>query len=174
MTMATVIKWRDRAFTFEAPAGLFPGFVERLRGTPVRLETLVHFCPKTSMTRRPVGGWCLNEQLGHLINADVVFNRRLDMYLEAAQPESLIDVIKALKEVADYRDDATTELLTEFRRQREAFVRRLEKLDEAQVLKSIELPDIKMTMRLLDLAWFIGEHDDQHLAETTRLIRSLS
>ncbi len=32
------IKWTDRRFNFDFPAGIYPEMIERVRGTPARLE----------------------------------------------------------------------------------------------------------------------------------------
>jgi len=34
------IKWTDRSFSFDFPAGIYPEMIERVRGTPARLEDL--------------------------------------------------------------------------------------------------------------------------------------
>jgi len=36
--MSTRIKWTDRTFSFDFPAGIYPEMIERIRGTPARLE----------------------------------------------------------------------------------------------------------------------------------------
>lgn len=36
-----MMKWFDRKFTFDLPASMYPNVVERLRGTPARLEDIV-------------------------------------------------------------------------------------------------------------------------------------
>ena len=35
------IKWTDRRFNFDFPAGIYPEMIERIRGTPARLEDLL-------------------------------------------------------------------------------------------------------------------------------------
>jgi len=35
------IKWTDRRFNFDFPAGIYPEMIERIRGTPARLEELL-------------------------------------------------------------------------------------------------------------------------------------
>ena len=35
------IKWTDRRFSFDFPAGIYPEMIERVRGTPARLEDLL-------------------------------------------------------------------------------------------------------------------------------------
>ncbi|MFY9821269.1 MAG: hypothetical protein WAM82_07795 [Thermoanaerobaculia bacterium] len=46
------LRWTDRHFTFDLPEALFPVVVERLRGTPARLEDKVRSLPASRLTRR--------------------------------------------------------------------------------------------------------------------------
>ncbi len=43
--MTERIKWTDRRFDFTFPAGLYPEMIERLRGTPARLEDRIGSLP---------------------------------------------------------------------------------------------------------------------------------
>jgi hypothetical protein len=37
--------WTERTFNFDFPAGVFPGIIERIRGTPARIADLVKGVP---------------------------------------------------------------------------------------------------------------------------------
>ena len=45
-------RWVDRKFDFRLPEALFPVVVERLRGTPARIEDKVRSLPPEILTRR--------------------------------------------------------------------------------------------------------------------------
>jgi len=51
-------------------------------------------------------------------------------------------------------------------------VSQLEAADQADWVRSALHPRLKTPMRLLDLAFFVAEHDDHHLATISELIRS--
>ena len=44
------IKWTDRRFNFDFPAGIYPEMIERIRGTPARLEDLFAGLPSETLT----------------------------------------------------------------------------------------------------------------------------
>ena len=61
------MSWTERTFNFDFPPEVFPGIVERLRGTPARIGELVHDVPQTMLIRRINDRWSVNEHIGHLI-----------------------------------------------------------------------------------------------------------
>jgi hypothetical protein len=50
-----------------------------------------------------------------------------------------------------------------------AFVARLDSYDEAIVSRTALHPRLKTKIRVIDLAFFIAEHDDHHLARISEL-----
>ena len=50
------------------------------------------------------------------------------------------------------------------------FVARLDALTDKQVEVSALHPRLRQPMRTLDLAYFVAEHDDHHLARVTELL----
>jgi uncharacterized damage-inducible protein DinB len=66
------------------------------------------------------------------------------------------------------------DLLASFRSARSEFVQRLDTFDEAFIQRSALHPRLKIQMRVIDLAFFVAEHDDHHLAHITALIRKFA
>ncbi len=64
------------------------------------------------------------------------------------------------------------ELLERFRGERDAIVARLEALSDEEVRRSSLHPRLRVPMRALDLALFVAEHDDHHLARIGERLRS--
>src|SRR3989304_4800026 len=50
-----LIKWVDRKFDFSFPAGVFPAILERLSGTPVRLEKILEGIEKNAFVNKAAG-----------------------------------------------------------------------------------------------------------------------
>ena len=57
---------------------------------------------------------------------------------------------------------------------RTEFVRRLDTFDETFVQRTAIHPRLQMRIRVLDLCFFIAEHDDHHLARVPELERLFS
>lgn len=79
--MAGRIKWTDRRFDFTFPAGLYPEMIERLRGTPARLEDRMGSMPAEVLQRRDVERWSIQENAGHLLDLESLLMERLDQYM---------------------------------------------------------------------------------------------
>jgi uncharacterized damage-inducible protein DinB len=73
---------------------------------------------------------------------------------------------------ADHNANSIERILAEFRTERDEFVRRLDEYDAAFAGRTALHPRLNLPMRVIDLIFFIAEHDDHHLARITDLIRS--
>lgn len=167
--------WVERQFEFNHPIEVFPAVVERLRGTPARLEEIVDPYPPDILTRRPAGeDWSIQEHVGHLYDLDELHEGRLDDYAANQDTLRAADMSNKKTYAADHNAASVRDLLAQFRAARTRFVARLEALDEATVARSALHPRLQKPMRLIDLAVFVAEHDDHHLANITRLARTLA
>lgn len=58
--------------------------IERVRGTPARLEDRVQAIAQRILTRRDGERWSIQENAGHLLDLELLFSQRLDEYLAGA------------------------------------------------------------------------------------------
>src|SRR5215207_11295131 len=119
-------KWVERQFDFNLPAGVFPCVLERLRGTPARLEELVRGVPPELLTERRGGKWSAHEHVGHLYDLDELHEGRLEDYARGLEVLRAADMSNRKTEDAGHNDARLEEILAAFRAARLGFVRRLE------------------------------------------------
>ena len=74
---------------------------------------------------------------------------------------------------ANHNARGLTAILEELTEERRKFVTRFEQFSDEDVLATALHPRLMKPMRMIDLAFFVAEHDDQHLAEITRLAAAL-
>ena len=165
-------KWFEREFDFSLPVGVFPSVVERLRGTPARLEESVRSLPVETLTARRGEAWSIQEHVGHLIDLDELHEGRLEDYAHGLDTLRAADLTNRKTFEANHNDAALEDLLARFRDARLRFVRRLESLSEEEVAASALHPRLGKQMRVIDMALFVAEHDDHHLATMTELARA--
>lgn len=166
--------WFDRQFEFNHPIELFPAVVERVRGTPSRLEELVAPVRPDILTIRPEGeDWSIQEHVGHLYDLDELHEGRVEDYLANLDTLRAADLSNKKTYAADHNSADLRELLARFRATRMGFVGRLEAFDEDAVARTALHPRLQTPMRVIDLAVFVAEHDDHHLAAITRIARML-
>ncbi|HXE90656.1 MAG TPA: DinB family protein [Terriglobales bacterium] len=168
------MRWVERASRFDLPVELFPAVVERLRGTPGRIEEKVAGIAADVLTRRNGDKWSIQEHVGHLLDLDELHAGRLDDYLAGAEVLRPADITNRKTTEANHNRRTMAELTQAFRKERLRFVERLETWDpERRGLTAIH-PRLKQPMRVIDMAWFVAEHDDHHLARMTELARKFS
>ena len=164
--------WIQRTFSFEFPVGKFPDLIERVRGTPVRIEERVTGLSQDRLTRRVVGGWSILENIGHLLDLGYLPSRRIEQILAGEDVLIAADMSNKKTHQAGHNQRDPAELLAAFRAERRQLVAMLEGLSEEDWGKSALHPRIKQPMRIVDIAYFDAEHDDYHLARISELIRA--
>ncbi len=166
-------RWFDRQFTLGLPAEAFPDIIERIRGTPVRLEALVRALPPALVVRRPLDdSWSIQENIGHLLDLEPLWERRLDDLLAGAPRLRPADLQNRRTHDAHHNDRKLEELQSEFRRARSNIVQRLELVSDSELARSSLHPRLEQPMSITDLFFFVAEHDDHHLARITAIART--
>ena len=164
--------WIEREFSFDfLPLWMYPNIWERVRGTPARLEDLVRTVSPDMLTRRDDDKWSIQEHAGHLLDLEPLGMNRLDDFEAGAETLHAADMENRRTHTANHNANTMENILHAFRDERMEFVRRLDEYDEAFVRRAAIHPRLKKQIRVLDLAYFIAEHDDHHLARISELIR---
>ena len=166
-----VLPWFERRFTFDLPVTAAPGLVERLRGTPVRLRERVAGLPAARLVAKRGDQWSIQENVGHLWDLEPLWMTRVEEIAAGKAVLQAADLQNRRTHDANHNAHPVAELLNGFEAARAAMVSRLEAVSDAVWLRSAKHPRLDMQMRLLDLAYFVAEHDDHHLATITELRR---
>jgi len=163
--------WIERRFTFDMPLSMFPNVLERLRGTPARIQERVGRLVPDQLQERVGDAWSIQETIGHLIEVEALWIGRLDDFAEGLEHLRPADMSNQRTDAADYNSSDSATVLAGFREIRDEFVRRLEQLPDEAIAGSALHPRLNQPMRILDLIVFAAEHDDHHLARITELLR---
>jgi uncharacterized damage-inducible protein DinB len=165
------MRWMDRTFEFKTPPEQLPVVLERLRGTPARVEEKIRALSPAVLTRRDGDAWSIQEHLGHLVDLDELHLGRVDDFLAGAETLRAADMQNKRTHEADHNRREAKHLAQDFRRERRRFVERLEGIEPAWLSRTALHPRLGQSMRIVDMAWFVAEHDDHHLARMTELQR---
>lgn len=163
-------KWFERSFDFTPPPSRFPSILERLRGTPARIEERTRSIPSAVLTGRSNDGWSIQENVGHLIDLEPLWLRRLEQLFAGQAELAPADLTNRRTAEAGHNRRALSDLLREFREARGHLVQRFAAADDTILIRSALHPRLRTPMRAIDLALFVAEHDDHHLATITRLL----
>lgn len=168
------IKWFDRKFNFETEQNIFPSIIERLSGTPIRLEEKLKSIPLAILEDRINNSWSIKENVGHLIDLESLWTGRLEDIINNQSELRIADLLNTKTDLANHNDTPIENLLGSFREIREHTVSLLESTDKETVFRSSLHPRLKIPMRTMDIFLFVAEHDDHHLARITEIVKIIN
>ena len=150
---------------------MFPNIIERLRGTPSGLEERLHNLPQSVLTKRWENSWSIQENAGHLSDLEPLWLGRV-RDLQASRTElTAADLTNRVTWERNHNDASLEAILRSFRTARGALVGELDTSEPSLLERSAKHPRLGTPMRLIDLAFFVAEHDDHHLVRITQLKR---
>lgn len=155
--------WVDRKFTFDYPEGWIFDILERLRGTTVRIESMVNGLAEDQLTRKPNGKWSIKEQIGHLYDLEALHIGRLDDFMAGKDKLRAADMTNATTHEAHHNDRPVEMLISIFAARRKELLDKFDHLDDATQMRKALHPRLQVMMRPIDVAYFTAEHDDHHL-----------
>jgi len=165
-------KWFDRKFDFSYTQNIFPSIIERLKGTPARLEEKVQAISDSVAIAKTNGGWSVKENIGHLIDLEPLWVGRLEDILNKEIDLRPTDLTNRKTNEANHNTRDLKNLLEVFRLIRKKTVSRLETLTEDQIYLTALHPRLKTPMRMMDHFLFVAEHDDHHLVKIQEIIQA--
>jgi uncharacterized damage-inducible protein DinB len=157
-------EWFNRKFPVIEDNGILPSIIERLIGTPVRIKEMTGNIEPALLTLKRDEKWTIKEEIGHLSDLEPLWLGRLDDLINKLPELRVTDLTNQQTHQANHDATALNVLLERFSELRQQFVNKLIDLDDAQLLNSSLHPRLKTPMRIIDLAYFVAEHDDHHLA----------
>lgn len=163
-------RWFDRKFHFNGDQHTFPSLLERLEGTPVRLKQKVHAISVARLTNKDHDKWSVQEHVGHLIDLEPLWYGRLEDILNGEEYLRPTDLENKATDEAGHNDQEIEKLLDRFVAVRGQTMNRLRELSDRDIAKFALHPRLETPMRVMDLFFFVAEHDDHHLATIHTLI----
>jgi hypothetical protein len=106
----------------------------------------------------------IQEEAGHLLDIEPLMSERLDQLISSAQALRAWDGTNVATWNAQHNTKELADILLAFRHSRQSLVHRFDALPEEVVERAAHHPRLNKPMRVIDLALFIAEHDDYHLA----------
>lgn len=167
------VDWFARKFDFASEPHVFPALLERLIGTPARIEKKLQVINPALYPVKADGKWSILEHVGHLADLEPLWQGRLEDILAGREALRPTDLSNRKTDEANHNARGPEALVHAFAALRETTLARLEALTEEQLFLSSLHPRLRTPMRTMDLFLFVAEHDDHHLAKMTELNRVL-
>lgn len=169
--MTTQGRWFDRKFELGLGPEASPELLERLGHTPERLAEAARGLSREVLTRRIEGKWSIQENAGHLFDLEPLWEQRLDDYDAGAAELHPADLENRKTHEAAHNDRSISDILAAFSSARGRVVERLARMSQAELARTALHPRLRQPMSVVDLCFFIAEHDDHHLRTIEELKR---
>lgn len=162
-------RWFDRTFDLGLPPDTAPALIERLARTPARVEEALRRYPLPLRTNKPEGRWSIQEHAGHLLDLEPLWAARLDDFEAGRTTLHPADLDNRRTHDANHNARDPAEIAAAFRREREAILARLARMTPEMLSRAALHPRLRQPMSVVDLCFFVAEHDDHHLAAMAEL-----
>ena len=156
-------RWFDRKFELGLGPNAAPELIERLRGTPERLRAAVNDLPPEVLTRRVDGKWSIQENAGHLLDLESLWEQRLEDYDKRLPALHPADLENRKTHEAGHNTRPISRILADFSAARGAIMDKISRMTPAQLARTALHPRLQQPMSVVDLCFFVAEHDDHHL-----------
>jgi len=157
--------WFERVFPAITDNGRMPTIIERLSGAPARVEEMTRLLTPALQTQQLQDKWSVKEQVGHLGDMEPLWSGRFHDFVNGLPELRVADLTNQRTHTANHNATDIAVLWQRFREQREQLVKQLRQLPEEALERTALHPRLKTPMRIIDLAYFVAEHDDHHLAD---------
>jgi uncharacterized damage-inducible protein DinB len=159
-----VKRWFDRSFALGLPVSEGPALLDRLARTPDLVAAALAGVAGHVRLHKPDGRWSIQEHAGHLLDLEALWSLRLDDFERGAPILHPADLQNRRTHEAGHNQRRPADLVDAFRTARTAVVRRLTRMSPAALARVSRHPRLDQPMSVVDLCYFVAEHDDHHLA----------
>jgi len=169
--MSDVLPWLEYKWSFDFPTGMYRAVLERLRGTPARIEEMLQGAGAPALVEKPAGKWSLLEHIGHLWILDAELHEvRVRQFLNGEAHLLAADMSNKATFERNFNALAAGEVMDGFRAARRQLLELLDPLTLEDAGRTALHPRLQKQMRLVDMCYFAAEHDDHHLAAMHALL----
>ena len=167
-------KWFERKFNFEQLSTTPEGLIERLRFTPLRLKEQIKNLSQSQLIQKFENKWSIQENIGHLNDLEPLWHGRILDMLNAEKIMREADLSNKKSHEAGHDEVPVQNILSGFTANRKTLIRLCEENFNSILSASALHPRLMQPMRMIDLLYFVAEHDDHHLATNQFLIDRFS
>lgn len=161
--MIQLTKWTERKFNFDFPVSQFPVIFCRLEGTLPRIKNMIENFSDEKLSAKINGAYSLKEHIGHLYDLEALHEGRLEDFKNKREILRAADMTNLKTDEANHNAKTIDELLREFETVRNRFIEKIKNYSAEELAQNSFHPRLKVKMRLVDMLFFVAEHDDQHL-----------
>lgn len=165
------IRWFDRKFDFSFGMERYDGFYDRLQNTARLFRQAVLMVPDTLLAYKPANKWSMKEHLGHLTLLEPLWRKRFQEISDGQPLLHPADLNNRATDKASFNQMPLPDLQQRFEEERSQTLHFLDNLSPRHFVNTSLHPRLQTPMRIVDLMYFVTEHDDHHLAVVRHIIK---
>lgn len=156
-------KWFERKFPTIEDSSLLLGIIERLEGTGLRIEHKLNNSASSYLQSSANHKWSIKKEIGHLGDLEPLWLQRVRQIRAGEADLKEADLTNKKTEDAEHDARRVKDLVADFTQQRKKLIEELRSCTASELKHESKHPRLGTPMKLVDLAYFVAEHDDHHL-----------
>ena len=156
-------KWFERKFDFDFGPDHYAAIYLQLKQAPDQLREAVTGVEEAVLVRAPEGGWSIKEHIGHLCIMEAIWRTRFQDIQDKKPVLTAADLSNRATTEANFNQRGISVLLDQFLTERMTTLALLDTLNVLDESRTSLHPRLQQPMRMIDLAYFVAEHDAHHI-----------
>jgi uncharacterized damage-inducible protein DinB len=161
-------KWFERKFDFDSGTDNSAAVYNRLQQAPETVKNTVLSLPEDVLVFKPDGKWSIKEHTGHLSMLEPIWRIRFQDIRAGNAVLTPADLENRATTEAGFNKHTISSLVERFIYERGLTLALLNSFDTLEDGRTSMHPRLQQAMRVIDLAYFVAEHDDHHLYQLVR------
>ena len=156
-------KWFDRKFDFSFGMDQYDHLLNRLEQAPSLFHRVLSQLSEEVQIVKPNGKWSIKENIGHLAVLEPLWRTRFQDIREGKVEMTPADLNNTLTNAKGFNGEQLGGLLETFYVERNKTGVLLKNMVERDFSKTSIHPRLQQPMRIVDMLYFVVEHDRHHL-----------
>jgi N-acetylglutamate synthase-like GNAT family acetyltransferase/uncharacterized damage-inducible protein DinB len=167
-------KWFERQFGFDFGMEMFPELLERLESNIIKIREAIQDTAEVLLNYKPAGKWSIKEHIGHLWILEPLWLKRFEEIKSKTIEMSPADLNNTATDIALFNQCNIEKILSDFQQERALTIQQLKQYKGEDFKQSLHHPRLNQPMRIIDLMYFVAEHDEHHLNHIFKIQNSPS
>jgi len=155
--------WFERTFTFNLSKDHFDQLLNRLLAFPFLLHQVITHSPIAIPVVTNSKKWSVQENIGHLFLLEQLWLTRFQEIKDEKEHMMIADLNNTATSTSAFNTMSVEQIYTSFEQARAKTIIWLNEISEEDLQKQSIHPRLHKPMNIIDLMYFVAEHDEHHL-----------
>lgn len=162
--------WFERRFELGRPTGALAELRQALATAPARIAVRLRGVDERVLRTRVGSKWSILENLGHLGDLEPLWAGRVEDLWNSVPELRAADLENRATHEADHNSSELADLVERWTRRRIEWLTRISDFDEEALRRTALHPRLREAMNVVDLCFFVAEHDEHHFGSIEEIL----